>query len=535
MARKKKSADDESELPMIDVDAAAEQMSAADESEKVKSDVEIVKIENVGPIAYAEIPIPKVGGGVLVLKGDSGTGKTEAINMIDALITKEGKLMPRYLAAKGTVSGFDLQINAGGTTTRKGDTPIATLDSAKFTFADLVDPPLAGMQQRHARRIQALLGLSGTEPDIGIFLKVIGGQDEFDKLLTPAEQKTKDPVALAGKIKDAIEEQARKAETLIENDIVNQKACEAAAKGIDLTQPSDVEQLQNALVEASNAFTRLDEQRGAYERAVETAKEAQERLDEHKGLSADRWATAIGKRDAAANERNRKAREQTDLFAEIEKMKTKAAELGRECEALDKQVEIHEQTMKDLQAEKTSIENWQKQVDSIKDIANPSDEAINAASAAVLTARNAYDLGTKIRTALEKKKEAEEIGKKNKLRQKYAESLRQKAANVFQALSDMIPKGPLYVVAGELVVDTEDRKAEPYQLLSTGERWELAIPYAIQAVGDGGFICISQDAWQHLSPTSRPKIAALCEKMGCWIITGEVSTGELRTEIYQQP
>jgi hypothetical protein len=525
MARKKSEATKPFDIDDV-VDAMPDEPAA-------NKDVEIVKIENVGPISYAEIPIPKVGGGVLVLRGDSGTGKSEAIDMIDALITKDGKLMPRYLAAKGQVSGFDLTVNVGGTTTRKGDTAIATLDASKFTFADLVDPPLAGMVQRHARRIQALIGLSGVEPDLAKFLTVVGGQDEYDKLLTPAEQKTRDPVALAGKIKDAIESKARDLETLIANDIVNVKAAETAAKDLDLTAPHDAQALQDALVEAANRVSKLNEQADAYKKATESREQAKTKLAAFSGKSADR----LVKQRAAAKEtldlRNKKAGEQNLILQQIAKLQEQADALGGECERLDEELLEHAEKIEELEAEDAEMKKWQAEVDANNDLPNPSEVSIQVAQEELTAAREAVDLGGKIRTALEKKAEAKTLDEKNKKRQKYADTLRQKAANVFQALSEMIPKGPLYVVAGELVVDTADRKAEPYELLSTGERWFLALPYAITAVGDGGYICCPQDAWQHLSPTAKPQVAAMCEKAGVWLITGEVTTGELRAEVFQ--
>lgn len=512
------------------------------EDDEPESDSEEIKIENVGEISYAVIDVPKKGGGVLVLKGDNGTGKSTAIGIINALFTKSGRLKPRDLADRGTVEGFDRKINVAGTTTRSGDGEIATLDPSKFDFGDLVDPPYKEPEARNTRRIQALIGLSMVKPKTELFVEAVGGPEEYDRLLTPKDRAIQDPVILASKIKDAIEAQARDLETLNKNHVVNKQAAEAAAKGVDVKQPHDATKLQDELVDAANAFTRLEEKRNSYEAAIEVAKTAQLKIDAFRAERNEKDKALAEAVRIATETATGYATEMADLDSSIKDLEDRIVMLKRSRESLVIRKDSADQKLGDVTervAERTreaeALIVWQQQITAGKEIVNPSDDEINAESLAVIEARNAVERGSTIRTAIAKTEEAKKITLAIKKNTKLADALRDKAANVFIALSKMIPKGPLYVVGGQFVIDTAKRPAEPYERLSAGERWKIGLPYAIEAVGNGGYVVAPQECWDSISETHRPEIATACEKAGVWLITAEVSTGELRSEIYRQP
>ena len=81
------------------------------------------------------------------------------------------------------------------------------------------------------------------------------------------------------------------------------------------------------------------------------------------------------------------------------------------------------------------------------------------------------------------------------------------------------------------MLDTARGEGVSFDQCSDGERFSVAIPYAVQAVGDGGIICLPQEGWQHLDERNRIAVAVAAEKCGVWIVTGEVADGELRQEI----
>lgn len=503
---------------------------------------ETVRIDNVGEIGHAELKLPKRGGGVLVLEGDNGTGKSTALGILNALLTKTGKLVPRDLAERGEVSGFDRKIRVAGTTTRSGDGEVNTIDPNKFDFGDLIDPPFDGMEARNTRRIQALIGLSGAAPKLELFVEAAGGKALYDKYLDPKDQQIRDPVMLASKLKNKIEAAARELEILNANDVNNKAACEATAKDLDLTQPSDATALQDALVAAANTASELRRQRKAFEESDTSVADAKAKIDMHSAGAAERMATLRAARTAAATDVDARKVALSDAEGIVAKLMEKLAsarqqvtKLSGEKDTAVTKLEGIENQIEDAEEAARSVAGWQELIAASKTLKNPTDEEIEAAEAAERSAREAIDLGSKIRAAKTKLDEAKVISETIKVRTKQAGKLRERAEDVFSALSKMIPPGPLYVVGGQLVVDTPKRKGEPYQRLSDGERWAIALPYAIKAVGDGGFIVAPQSAWQDLSETKKPAINAECKAANVLLITGQVSTGPLRAEMYEPP
>ncbi len=86
---------------------------------------------------------------------------------------------------------------------------------------------------------------------------------------------------------------------------------------------------------------------------------------------------------------------------------------------------------------------------------------------------------------------------------------------------------------GRLVVDTPRCKSEAYHDLSDGQKYQLAIPYAVRAVGVGGIICLPQECWAALHTPLKNELASIAKLSKVWIITGELADGELRSEVYE--
>ena len=61
-----------------------------------------VKIKNIGPISTLSMPVPE-GGGVVVLKGRNGSGKSTALDAISAAVSGKGKPPIKDLAESGEI------------------------------------------------------------------------------------------------------------------------------------------------------------------------------------------------------------------------------------------------------------------------------------------------------------------------------------------------------------------------------------------------------------------------------------------------
>jgi DNA repair exonuclease SbcCD ATPase subunit len=52
-----------------------------------------IEIKNIGPIASVTIPVPEAGG-VVVLTGRNGSGKSHALEAVSAATTGQGEATP---------------------------------------------------------------------------------------------------------------------------------------------------------------------------------------------------------------------------------------------------------------------------------------------------------------------------------------------------------------------------------------------------------------------------------------------------------
>lgn len=484
-----------------------------------------IEISDVGPIESITIDIPEdKPGGVVLLKGDQGTGKTQAINAIRAVLGKKMRLIPNEKAVdKGKIKLGDRTVTVGGTTTRKGDLEVGTIEE-RFDINDLIYPAYDDADVRNSHRIKALIDVAGVKPDIAIFYDVVGGKAGMDALLAPKDQETPDLVDLCAKLKRAIEKKAGVEETLVESAESNARAAEGAAAGIDTSKPDEAEALTNALTTATTHAATLKQQRTTYSDAKTQAEQARAQLAEHEKSAVDVTKANLVHHDVLAA--FKKASEKVvELRAALKDAEAACDTKGAEVRSAKQVLDAAEQAEK-------AVKGWRDQIAEFEKLPQPNDADIVAADTACSLAREAVDDGAEVRMAKSKLADAERYRKDAAAHAKEAKRLREQAASVYGVLTKQIPKGPLYVAAGQLVVDTDDREKEPYDRLSDGERWKLAIPYAVNAVGDGGFLCCPQDAWQHLSPTSQSWVAQFCHDNGVWLITGTVANGPLRSEVF---
>ena len=83
----------------------------------------------------------------------------------------------------------------------------------------------------------------------------------------------------------------------------------------------------------------------------------------------------------------------------------------------------------------------------------------------------------------------------------------------------------LKVQDGRLVTKTEARGETFYHELSTGGA-QIAVPIAVRSIGEGGLLCLSQEAWQGADPQLRDDIQRLAIEHNTTIYTAEVSGDE---------
>lgn len=493
-----------------------------------------VSIEDISCIENLDINIPDdVPGGVLVFRARNGGGKTSAINIVNAIVTGTGKLIPHDDAAKGKATlengEAKAKITAGGTTRRTGDAEIPNLEG-RFDFADLVCPSEKSSEAREKKRIKALVTLAGSKADASVYYDLFGGQENFEKIIGPDDLKTDDAVELAGRIQRAAHAAAKAAEDLAKHAEGHAAAARASAEGVDLGSPDDSRLLENALIEAVGRQTALETKRKAWTEAQETAALARKQLEQHdsqKGLIA-------AKADYEAAQQRHNAAFEATAAAEralVAAQKAFAAAERRQAEA-KADVLAKEGVLKAAEKTAAATKGWQEQIEAAASLANPTDDEIATAKADADLARTAISVGALVRKAKEQLQVAAARDAEAKALAAKAEDLREAARSVDTILSGLIPPGKLRVRKGVVVLDTDRGENVPYDECSDGEKWSVALPYGITRVGAGGIICVPQDAWQHLDHDNKVAVAKTCLANEVWLVTGEVADGELRAEVF---
>jgi ABC-type cobalamin/Fe3+-siderophores transport system ATPase subunit len=495
------------------------------------------KMQNIGNIKEFTLHIPDdMPGGVIVFKGANGAGKTTAIDVINALVSGKGSLAVRDRAAKGSAELGEAKISVAKTTRRSGESEYATLEG-RFDLLDLVSPKEQQPEARFKKRLKALVGLAGVKGDPKLFYDLVGGQAALEAMVTPEQLKTDDLVELSGRVKRGIDAAARKAESDQEHAEKHAAAATEAAAGIDVTKPDDAAALQQTLIAASNRKTALDTQATAYRTAKQKATEAQAQLDEFTKTAPDvkaaesEYDTAL----AAVGDRTKDVAEADKQVAELErqlaaaqaKLKTaQTAKTTAEQSANDKLASLSA-----ARKAHEAADGWRSQIKEVETLPCPTEDELAQASRAEAEAKAAQEYGVQVRSAKEQLAKAEKYRAEASLAQAYAEKLRAAAKKVDDVLTEQIPQGPLRIEAGEFVLDTARGEGVPYDQCSDGERYGVAIPYAVRAVGEGGIICLPQEGWQHLDDGNRMLVAGSARDASVWIVTGEVAEGALRQEV----
>jgi hypothetical protein len=460
-----------------------------------------IQIENIGPIHHLSIPLPD-GGGVVVLRGRNGVGKSHALAAVDSLIAKRGKPPCRDGAAVGVVEGCGVRLTIGRSTRRTGEAEVLSLEG-RLDISQLVSPPIKDEEAADRQRVKALVQLSGAAANEADFAGLLPDGYKLRELVGPTLDE--DPVALAGQVKRALEAEARREETVAESYERRAEAQVASHKPIDPQLPTKeraIRELQDALLKVRELETlakAIEERRAA-------AEEARQRLQE---LSVQRLAV---------NE-IRDLEHERDILSD---------DIARLQEALAIARDRHQR----ITAE---IERARKVADQIKElepivlkVPDPVPaEQIEAARRHAEACRQRMDAAVRQDLAIKAQEEASRYLELARSHKRKGELLREAARATDHVLSQMVGRvtSRLRVEQGRLVCDT-DRGAEPFSELSPGERWRIALEIAAEQVGRGGLVTVPQEAWEALDPQHRAEITTIAHQVGIVILTAEADAHE---------
>lgn len=482
-----------------------------------------IELTEIGPIQHLVIPIPEKGG-LCVLRGANGVGKSRALDAVQSLATGKGRVDARDGAVRGSVEWGSARMTVAKSTRRQGELEVTTLEG-RLNVADLVDPGIADEEKADAKRIKALVSLSGVAADATLFTKLAGDLAEFDSIVKPESLEGLDLIQMAGRVKRDFESAARHAESHADHAEGRARSCREAGEGVDLTAESDPTKLQAELEAAIRAESTLRAKRDAADKAILAGAVAKREIAKAEGetlvdVESARLALVQAEdSEKAAHEELAEARSRLRVAEEKLAGANRAA-----AQALT--------ALKTAEKQAATVATWRESIAKAEGVTPITPAQIAEASARVTKAREAVEAGALIRDAQAKAAESKNHLLNAAGARKKAQALRDAAHGTDDVLSQVVAQSgvPLRVQAGRLVLDTDRGRGELYADLSHGERWRVALDIAIAAVGKGGLLTIPQTAWEGLDGPNRMAIAEQIREAGVIALTAECAEGDIRAE-----
>lgn len=470
-----------------------------------------VKIQSVQAVKYIEFDMPEGGGGVRLFRGPNGAGKTTAINCINALLGRKINLAPTEGAPKGLIEGLGVSKTIQSRTTTKGESEVATLEG-RFDFSDLVDPPIKDAAARNKSRIRALVGLTAQQCSPADFAPLFDSPEEFEAIAGDESDGLTDPLEIADAIKKASEREARQVEAKVDDDTSRWQLAVEQSKGANAeVEPEPIAELAAKYAAAKDAL----------DKACQLHRDHAKATEHNAKVDAQRLAHDA-KKPAATPE------------VTGERLKKIRAEIKR----LADQMATAKLTEIKLEAEfKTALE-WDErlsELESSKVDPPASLPEIAPLEAAVTEALRALESAEERKSRYESAVRAKQLAESIQANRERAAALRAVAASTSSVVTKMLPKSCPLQVSEDGVLGVEHPGRGHWVAideLSEGERWEVGLAVAIEAVGPGGVIPVRQEAWQSLDSESRRAIAKQCKAAKVYLVSAEVGEGDLRVEEY---
>lgn len=481
-----------------------------------------VVIQDIGAIEKLAIKIPAEGG-VVVLKGRNGSGKSTALKAAEALVSGERPPGPRDGRTKGYVEGFGVSLTVGRQTKRDGELVVQGFDG-KFDLSKLVDPGLKDTTAADLARIRALLFLTGTEADASLFEKLAGGPEALHAAVSVEDLRCDDLCEMAGKVKRGFERLAREAEKAHDHEISAADALRTQSDEADVEQFPPEAEMQEAFREACEHRATLQQRQRNAEKSSADREKFTEDLAAAKASLERAGSVAAIRAQIDARNQQLKANELriAALQNEIATLKDAQRDIERERNGF-----AFELTAAETSAQ--LVESLESSLRGLAAEAPPTTEEMAAADKAVQDAQGRierYGATKKLREAWAKSREHREKAKQHEAR---AKQLRDIAGGCEGVLTDAVARSgaPLRVVVRDretrLVLNTKRGAETPFAELSEGERWKLAIDVATTCLPNHAVFFICQEGWEALDPINRRAVAQHARSLGVTILAAEAS------------
>ena len=477
---------------------------------------DMIELENVGPVSHLRLQIPP-DGGLVILRGRNGTGKSTTLAAIQSAATGKGNLSVKDGELRGEVRAFGATVTVAQRTSRRGDVEVITLEGPG-DVSTLVDPGLKSDDAADNRRIRSLLALTNTKCEPSIFWPLLDGRERFESIVTPKAIEGDDPVEMAARIKRDIDAKALATEGQRDHAQGRASALLSQNEGIDLDEASDASELAEAYAAARSTITATESAARSYAERVKERDEAAAKLAALPKVERHPDDLRNAFIDASQNHQ-RLVDELADLERQVAACKAAIVEAGQTVATAKHALELSASEA----ARRSDLEAL---------VAKPLPDEVNAvdvevARLASVKAQQAMERGALVRAAIQRRATAqEELDRAGKFSTE-ALLLRSAGRSTDDVLSGLVKKANsrLWVEAGRLILETGRGKTY-FADLSHGEKWKIALDVAIDAVGRGGVLVCPQEAYEGLDPINRQMIADHLAGTGVVMFTAEATDDE---------
>ena len=467
-----------------------------------------VSINHVQAIEHVEFDMPPGQGGIRIIKGRNGAGKTTALLCVSALLGEKVTLGVSDGHDRGSIKGMGVEKVVTDKIRTKGKTDTESL-TGRFNISDLVDPRLKDAAARNKARVKALVSLTSNDYGPEDFYGLFGGEDKFwDTVDAESLEGASDLLELAGKVKRATDAVAKGYEVSVEDSEARWQVAVEQSKGAKPDQPpKGVAELADAYSASKSAL----EQGRAQNEANETARRDNEsidaKLEQHLSFEPDYDV-----------EETREGLARTIETVEVLRKKLEAAEASKaEYEKRVNQIDAWTARRDELASMRKPVSLSVVDVDSLESDERHALEALHNAEAA----KQQWEAATR----------AKELSDQIKSDQDRAKKFRAIAKGTSDVVTSKLDVEGLKLVDSVLMSEHARRgKWVAFDELSEGERCRIAIAIAIQALGAGGVLVLEQEVWQSLDTATREAVRDQCCDAKVWLVSGEVGDCDLCVE-----
>ncbi len=475
------------------------------------SDNNMIRTTNLGPIRQFSFSVDP-NGGVTVLKGRNGVGKSHILQGVKTLLNGKGELPITDGEEAAEVSGLGLTVRFSKRLRKTGELSVESLDS-EVDPSDLVDPGIQQPDRADAARIKALVKMTGAKATPEMFAKLAPG---VEITVEPSD----DPLVLADRSKRRYEQLSREQESIA-------AACQNRAAGIETTPVAydgslNAQELSQETIAQTRRLVETETRHKAYRESVE-------RCEKARAMAASLSGTSQTGVDELCKEHGR-------ALVELRKSDCRVADLQRELEAAiataadcEKRSFDLERRLNEAYASKNKLDDTLAEIDRLTAVPVVHDGEIEIAVQKLNKAKEAERLAGIVRDNTEK------LVRKKQLQDEAAEALdkaqelRDAAAACEDVLTELANKANtgLFVRGGRLRLKTDRSEQELFADLSDGERIKVAIRACVSVSNATTQMTISQRIWDQLDDDTRHEIAQYARSKRVGIVTAQAEATDL--------